>query len=402
MMFIQYFMLGSWLVTVGTYLSKGLKFDDVIGTAFGMQGIAAIVSSLVVGAIADRFFSAQKVMGVLAIMAGAMLLLVAQIDQSRNLFLLTLLAHYLCFVPTVPLATAIALNSMTDRSRQFPTVRVVGTAGWITAGIVVGSIPGAAETRLPLLIGGCSGLLLGLYSFTLPATPPRARGQRVSIAGLLGLDVVLKVRDRDFWVFIAGVLLLVIPLAFYLAYCNNFLVEAGAHANLFGHSFEPAAIQTLGQFSELLFLLTLPLALVRFGIKGVLLIGMITWTIRYSLFAFGFDGHSANTPMLITAVLLHGVSYDFFFVASQIYIDERFDAAARARAQAFLVTVNMGVGILLGSNLANAIYGYGTISVTEHDWRTIWLIPAGIALVGAVFLLFCFRPRAGSSRAASP
>jgi nucleoside transporter len=394
-MFLQYFMFGSWLVTLGTYMSKGLAFDDIIGNAYGLQGIAAVISTLVVGAVADRYFAAQKVMGILSILAGTALLVLTTIDASKPLFLLTLLAHFLFFVPTIPLASSIALGAMSEPSSQFPAVRVLGTVGWIVAGLLVGVMPGAAQTQLPLLIGGFAGLVLGIYAFSLPDTPPRARNEPVSWGALLGLDLVRRVRDRDFWVFIACTLVAVIPLSFYNAYCNNFLVEANARVNFVGITFEPAAIQTLGQGSEFVFLLLLPLLLVRVGIKAVLLCGMLAWAARYALFALGFDGSASNTGMLITGVLLHGICYDFFFVASQLYIEQRFDASARSRAQAFLVMINMGLGVMLGSNFANMVYRANTLSAIEHQWAQIWIVPAGISLaVAAAFALLFRGPRA--------
>lgn len=391
MMFVQYFMFGAWFVTLGTYMSKGLHFDRIIGMAYGMQGIAAIASTLLIGTLADRFVAAQKVLGVLALLSGGTLLLLSCIHGSRPLFLLVVLLHFLCFVPTVALTNAITLGAVSDRTRQYPTVRVVGTAGWIAAGLLVGLIRGAAETRLPLRIGGLGGLVLGVYAFTLPAVPPPARNTGASWLSLLGLDAIAQVRDRDFWIFIAGVLLLMIPLCFYNTYCNDFLVEARAHLDLLGERFEPAAIQTLGQASELVLLLLLPAFLLRFGIKGVLVLGTLGWATRYVLFAYAVEGHSTHTLMLCLGVLLHGICYDFFFIGGQIYVDERSEAAARTRAQAFLVAIYMGVGVIFGSNVANLVYDANTLSPTLHDWRTIWLIPAAIALGTGVMLLAAFK-----------
>jgi nucleoside transporter len=392
MMFMLYFMFGSWFVTLGTYMSKGLTFDAIIGMAYGTQGFAAVLSTLIVGVIADRYVPAQKMLGLLAAVSGVLLLLLARIDTSPNVFLLTILLHFLCFVPTIALSNAIALNALTDRARHFPVIRVAGTLGWICAGILVGSMPGAAATRLPLQIGGAAGVVLGLYSFTLPPTPPKAGGERFHWSSALGLDLVMRIRDRNFWIFILGVFVVMIPLAFYYTYCNNFLVEADANLELRGIRLEPAAIQTLGQASEFVFLLLLPAFLLRTGIKTVLIIGMLAWTVRYCLFAAGFDGVSANMTLLIAGVLMHGVCYDFFLVASQLYIDERFDASARTRAQSFLVMINMGAGIIIGDNFANLVYRANTLSSTVHNWRVIWLVPAGVALIAGLIFAFLFRP----------
>ena len=393
MMFLQYFMFGAWLVTLGTYMSKGLGFDGIIGTAYGTQGIAAILSTLFVGAIADRFMAAQKMLGLLSLLSAATLLLLARIDHSRTLFLLTVFAEFLFFVPTVALSNVIALKAMKARPQEFPAVRVLGTAGWISVGLLIGSMPGAAQTALPLDIGAVAGVALGLYAFTLPDTPPEARGEPLRMASIFGLDVILQKRDRNFWVFVAGVLVLLIPLSAYNAYCNNFLTEIGARIQLHSQIFEPAAIQTLGQGSELVFLLLLTLLLSRLGLKLVLLAGMFAWTARDALFAFGFDASGPRLSLLIPAILLHGICYDFFFVASQLYVDREFAPAARGRAQSFLVTLNMGVGVVLGSNLANFVYRANTIRPSQHDWRTIWMIPGLVALFAGLVFARLFQPQ---------
>ncbi|MEY2854170.1 MAG: hypothetical protein RL030_1302 [Pseudomonadota bacterium] len=393
LMFLQYFMFGAWLVTLGVYMSKTLGFDDIIGTAYGMQGFATLVATLLVGGLADRYFQAQKVLGILALLSGATLFLLATVDHSRPLFLACLSLHFMVFVPTIPLGSAIVLHCVTDRAGQFPSVRVFGTLGWIFAGLLIGSLPGAAFTSLPLKLGGTVGLLLGLYAFTLPAVPPSPARGPVPWRELTGIDMVLRLRERDFALFIAGVMLMNVPLAFYNTYFNNFLVEAGVSLDFLGRRFEPAAIQTLGQASELVFLLLLPFFLLRHGVKGVLVVGMLSWALRYALFAWGAVEPASLFPLVIIGVLLHGVCYDFFFVAGQLYVDERFEASARSRAQAFLVMINMGIGVILASNLANAVYAAHTESATQHRWAGIWAWPAGLALVAGLAFASFFRLR---------
>ncbi|SFV15057.1 MFS transporter [Pseudoduganella namucuonensis] len=398
MMFGQYFVQGAWFVTLGTYLSQGLKFDHIIGVSYSMMGIAAIVSTLLVGSLADRYFAAQKVMAALSLVAGASMLWLSTIHDSPTLFLAVLLLHCLAYVPTVPLANAIAFNAMSDSAREFPAVRVFGTLGWIGGGLAVGAIPGAAQTPLPMQIAALAGVLLGLYALTLPDTPARERGAAggsTRLAALFGLDIVAGMRDRPFWVFIASSLLIVIPLSFYYAYCNTFLVEIGARVALFGHTFEPVALQTLGQVSEMGFILLLPVLLARMGIKWVILAGMAAWCLRYVLFAYSFDEHGPVMPLALLGIVLHGVCYDFFFVAGQIYVDGKFPPRARVRAQSFLALVTAGVGVLIGSNVAGLVYGWNTLTPALHDWRVIWLVPAGIAVVVMLMFAAAFRaPRA--------
>jgi nucleoside transporter len=397
MMFLQYFMFGSWLVTLGTYMSKSLHFDAHIGTAYGMQGFATIASTLLVGALADRLMAAQKLLAILSLLSGLSLFLLANVTSSPTVFLAAVALQFLCFVPTIPLSTSIALNCLPDRAAQFPGIRVWGTVGWIAAGLVVGLIPGAGLGTLPLQLGGVAGLVLGLYALTLPSTPPSCAGGKPAFADLLGLQMFRELRRRDFAVFMAGVVVVLLPLGFYNTYCNNFLVEAAVRVDALGRSFEPTAVQSLGQVSEVLFLLVLPLFLRSFGVKGVLLIGMFAWALRYGFFAWAARGGTAVTELLVAGVLLHGICYDFFFVAGQIYVDERFGAERRSQAQAFLVFVNMGLGVIIASNLANWLYAFYTAGDGRHDWTMIWAIPGCVALVAGLLFAAMFSV-AGSGK----
>lgn len=393
MMFAQYFAWGVWLVPLGAYMSKGLAFDGVIGAAFGLIGVATILSTLFVGMVSDRYFAAQRVMGWLCLGAGASLLWVSTITQSQSTFLAGLLIHFLFYASTIPLATAIAFNAIRDTGREFPAIRVWGTIGWIVAGLIIGLIPGAAETSLPMRLSGAVYILLGLYSFTLPETPPRAKGQPISVAGLFGLDIVAGYRDRAFWIFIATMFVIMLPKTFYDTFGNNFFNEKNLAITLFGWRLEATAIQTAGQVFETIFLISLPILLARMGIKWVLVLGLAAWGIRFLAFAFGYDGDQAIVPLLLFGIIIHGVCYDFVFVSSQIYIDRKFDVAARSRAQAFLSLVTQGVGTVVGSNIAGWVYLTHTSSPTAHDWRAIWLVPAIVGLLAALAFAVSFKER---------
>jgi nucleoside transporter len=396
MMFAQYFAWGVWLVPLGTYMSKGLRFDAIIGTAFGLIGIATILSTLFVGMVADRYFSAQKVMAALCLGAGAALLWVSTITQSETTFLSALMIHFLFYASTIPLATSIAFNSISDAGREFPAIRVWGTVGWIIAGLLVGLIPGAAATALPMQIAGAVYILLGIYSLTLPDTPPRAKGQPISVAGLFGLDIVMGYRNRAFWIFILAMFVIMLPKTFYDTYANSFFSEKNLAINLFGWHLEATAIQTAGQMFETLFLIALPLLLLRFGIKWVLVVGMAAWGVRFLAFGWGYDGAQAIVPLLLFGIIIHGICYDFVFVSSQIYIDRKFDQSARSRAQAFLALITQGIGTVIGSNIAGSIYAAHTGSSIAHDWRAIWLVPAVVAFAAALLFALCFRENAAS------
>jgi nucleoside transporter len=389
MMFLQYFVWGAWFVPFATYLTHhGLK--DSVGTIYSAQGWAAIAAPLFVGAIADRYFSAQKVMGILHLFAGVLLFVLSTIGADAGVMFLATLGVLLAFMPTIALSNSVALNGLTDAERQFPAIRVFGTIGWIVAGLIVGFLlPGEAErTAQPLYLAGAVSILYGLYSFTLPNTPPQAGQGKVSLGSLLGLDAI-RTSDRSFWVLIVCSMLMMIPFSFYNVYANPFLDDIGMK--------NPAAVQTVGQVSEVGFLLLLPLFFRWVGIKGVLFIGMAAWAVRYVIFANGFTADGPIEPMIYLGLALHGVGFDFVFVAATIWIGTHFAAESRSRAQSFLALMTWGVGYLIGSNVANAVQTGA--AGAETDWQSFWLLPAGFAAVTAVVFLLLFRDRGGKKGA---
>lgn len=400
MMFAQYFAWGVWLVPLGTYMSKGLGFDTIISAAYGMVGIATICSTLFVGMIADRFLAAEKLLGILSTCAGVALFWVSTIHNSPSLFLFGLLLHFLFYASTIPLATAIAFNAMRDIGREFPAVRVWGTIGWIVAGLLVGLIAGATQTALPMRMAATVYGLLGVYAFTLPPTPPRAQGRVVSVAALFGLDVILRHKEVAFWIFVACTLALMVPRSFYDTYANAFFADKDLHLTLFGTRLEATGIQTAGQIFESLILVSLPFLLGRLGIKRVLVIGMGAWAVRFLLFGFGYQGASAIMPMLLFGIIIHGVCYDFLIVSGQIYVDRKFDAEARSRAQSFFNLITQGIGIVIGSNVAGVVYGLNATGGGGHDWRAIWMVPAVIAFVAMLLFALSFREKIAAAPAA--
>ncbi len=374
MMFLEYFVWGAWYVTMGTYLLQTLKFSGTeSGSAYGTTALAAMVSPFFVGMIADRFFATEKILATLHIV-GALLLYYVSTLSSFGHFYPVLLIYTLCFMPTLALTNSLSFHQMRSPEKEFPGIRVLGTIGWIVAGLIIGWLRVEASAFQFQLAAGAS-LLLGIYSLFLPHTPPSKLGHGVEIRDILGLDALQLMKERSFAIFVLGSFLVCIPLQFYYAFTNPFLNEIGV--------VNAAGKQTLGQMSEIGFMLLMPLFFARLGVKYMLLVGMAAWMARYTLFAYG--NNDALVWMLYVGILLHGVCYDFFFVTGQIYVDKKASLQIRAAAQGFIAFVTLGAGMFIGSYLSGWVVDQYVVNGV-HDWRSIWLIPAAMAL--GVLLLF--------------
>jgi len=395
MMFLQFFVWGAWFVTMWRYLSK-LGFEGTqIGTAYSTTGWAAIISPFFVGMVADRFFSTEKVLACLHFFGAILMFWVSTITDS-TLFFWILLAYTLCYMPTLALTNSISFEQMTNPEKEFPPIRVLGTIGWIIAGLLVGFMPKSVsgldtieDTNIPMQIAAGSSLVMAIYCLFLPHTPAKSKGQKISIGDILGFKALSLLKSRSFAVFTVCSLLICIPLAFYYQSANGFLGEIGVQ--------NPAAKMTLGQMSEIFFMLVMPFFFVRFGVKKMLLVGMAAWVLRYMLFAFGNTESVTMISFLYIGILLHGICYDFFFVTGQIYVDKKAPDNIRASAQGFFAFITLGLGMIIG-NLINGIITkhYSVLNILEdggtaiesatHQWKNIWLIPAAMAFV--IFIAF--------------
>jgi nucleoside transporter len=391
MMFLQFFIWGAWYTTIAVYMTQH-GMGTLTHWPYTVNPIAAIAAPFFLGLIADRYFATEKVLGVLHLVGAAVMFLVPQATGNPTVFILLLLLYNLCYMPTLGLASSLAFHHIQDQERQFPMIRVFGTIGWIVAGLfisfvlgrIVGGVP--EQTALPVYTAATASAVLGLFCFTLPHTPPPAAGKQVSVRSIVGLDALAQLGSRSFYVFITASLLLCIPLAAYYNFTQIFLADAGVR-NI-------AATQTLGQMSEVVFMLLMPWFFVRLGVKKMLMAGMGAWVLRYVLFSMGAPG--AVFPLIVLGILLHGICYDFFFVTGQIYVDKKSTPGVRGQAQGFFVLVTYGVGMFIGAQIAGNVYNRflaGAPKLTLDQWARFWMLPAGFAAAVLVLFALFFRER---------
>ena len=386
MMFLEYFIWGAWYVTVGTWLSQTLHFSgEQVGLAAGSTAVGAILSPFFVGLVADKLFATQKVLAVLHGLGG--LLLFAASSQLHFIpFYALVLLYCLCFMPTLALTNSLAFRQMTDPKLEFGPIRVLGTGGWIVAGLLIGYLRLEA-TQMPMRLAATASLVMAIYCLTLPHTPPLAQESRAASTGLFPREAIGLLKERSMAVFAIASFLICIPLQFYYAFTNLFLNQTGVH--------NAAGKMTGGQMSELFCMLLIPWFFRRLGVKYMLVAGMSAWVLRYLLFAFGNPG--AGMWMLWGGILLHGICYDFFFVTGQIYIDRKASLALRAAAQGLITFITYGVGMFVGSWLSGAVVEHYAITTpgaaVPYNWHAIWIFAGSCSAAVLLFFLFTFREK---------
>lgn len=402
MMFLQFFVWGSWYVTIGNYMAaQGMA--DLTHWPYTVNPLAAIIAPFFLGLVADRFFAAERLLGTLHILGGVIMFMVPQTTGSPVLFILLLLLYNLCYMATLGLASSLAFHNIENQERQFPMIRVFGTIGWIVAGLFIGFVLGAFSgdelpdrTPLPLFTTAIASLALGAYSFTLPHTPPPAVGQTVTFKSIAGVDALRQLSSRSFYIFIGCSFLICIPLAAYYSFAPVFVANAvydqGVSNGVVDALPNPSSLMSLGQMSEIGFMLLMPVLFVRWGVKWMLAVGMAAWILRYALFAFGAP--DAVFWMVAVGILLHGICFDFFFVTGQIYVDKKSTPAVRGQAQGFLVLVTYGLGMFIGAQISGALFNsfLGDASaLTLERWQDFWLVPAAFALLVLLLFIMTFK-----------
>lgn len=381
MMLVEYFIWGSWYVTMSTYMSQQLGASGVqIGAAYSALAIATMISPFFIGMVADRYFSAQRIMGVLHLV-GALLLYLATQIESNTTFYWVILLYSLLYMPTIALSNSIAFHQMSDPGRMFPWIRVFGTIGWIVAGLMIIAL-NIEGTEFTFQMAAIASLVLGLFSFILPETPPKGRVAGTSASSVIGTDAFVLFKDKPYLVFFIAAVLVCIPLSFYYGFANLFLNEVGME--------DAAGKMTLGQVSEALFILAIPFLFNRIGVKNMVLIGMIAWFLRYVAFAHGDSGD--NLWMLYAGIILHGICYDFFFVTGYMYTEKKAGEKIKNAAQGLFTFATYGLGMFIGTWFS----GFSADHFTEngvYDWTSIWYVPAAIAVFVLIYFILFFKEK---------
>jgi nucleoside transporter len=383
MMLLQFFIWGSWYVTMGTYLANSLKADGLqIGAAYGMMAIATIVSPLLIGVIADRFFAPRKLLSILHFTGGVLLLFITKITDV-NIFNWVLLVYSLLYAPTLALSSSIAFDQLQNTGKSFSSVRVFGTVGWIIAGVSIDKIFGLSTSAMgfTFTMAGVASILLALHALWLPGKQPAVDPVSNLRKPVFGKELLLLFKNRSFTIFFIASILICIPLSFYYSLANQFLNETGLT--------DATSKMAFGQFSEALFILLIPFFMKRWGIKWMIVTGMLAWILRFTFFYFG--NAADNSWMLMGGILLHGVCYDFFFVTGIMYTDSIADDSNRNAAQGMITMATYGLGMWIGSLISGYVSRQATINASSHHWGSIWLVPISITVAVLIFFVFSFK-----------
>ena len=360
MMFLNYFVWGAWYVTIGTWLTATLKFSGTeAGAVFGTTALASMISPFFVGLIADRYFASERVLAALHLIGAVLLYFIAHATSFTAVYSL-MLAYCLCFFPTLPLTNSITLRHVTNAGNQFPLIRVFATIGWIAMALIIGNLAVESSSRQFLIAAGCS-VVMSLFCLTLPHTPP-ARESKMTWRNILGLDALVMLRDPSYLVFLIASVLFCIPLTFYFSFTNAYLNDVGVQ--------NAAGKMSLGQVSEVVMMLLMPVIYRNFTLKTILMTGVLAWSVRYALLALGNSG--PGMWMFYIAILVHGVCFDFFVMTGQLYTDQEAPPHLRSTAQGFLTFLTYGVGMFAGSLLSGIAVDFFTTNGIRN-WRGFWL-----------------------------
>ena len=385
-MFLQYFIWSTWYMTLGSYLGTVLKFNgEQIGLAYGAFAWGAILSPFIVGLIADRFFASEKIIAVLGVVGGLVMLVIPRLTTFGSVYPMLIL-YCTLYAPTLALGNSLSMHHLADAKKDFPFVKIFSAVGWIAGGVVLSQLKGEQSAIQYYLAGGTS-IVFGLFALLLPHTPPKKKGQDVSLGEVLGLDALALLKKPRFAIFLLCMFLVCLPLYFYFVNLGVYLTQLKWE--------DMAQKMTLAQVSDVIFLILLPLMLKKLGYKKTIMLGILAWVVRY--FMLSASAASTGTALIFGAILLHGVCYDFLFIAGQLYVDDEANERMRGAAQGLIAIILWGFGSLVGTYLAGAVMQKHLLAEPKgaiaHDWAAIWSTPAWIAVgVLVVFMLFFRNP----------
>lgn len=381
LMFLQFFIWGGWMVTMGTYLLETLHFSGrQVGMVYATTAIAATVTPLWLGVLADRFFASEKLLSVLHLL-GAGLLFWASYVPTFTLFYPLILLYTFCYLPTFSLSNALCFHHLERPAREFPAIRAWGTIAWIVVSVLLSYLAIEAQA-LPLRISAASSLLQAAYCLTLPHTPPQPGAAR-SLASLRGPEVRLLLNDRSFVVLIISLALICIPSAYYYSFVNPFLNEIGWQ--------NAAGKMSIGQGVELIVILAMPWFFSHWRFRSIIFVGLLVWGLRYTWFALADT--ASGEWLLYAGVAVQGFAYCFTSLAAQLYIDSRVPPHLKSTAQGFIAFLTLGLGAFVGSYIAGETVSYFARPDGTHHWPAIWALPAAVGGLVALGFLMGFKNR---------
>lgn len=391
MNFLQFFIWGSWLISLGGYMIVTLKFTGVeVGSIFATMGIASLFMPAVMGIIADRFFNAERVLGVCHIAGALLLFLAAQIEDYPSLYII-ILFNCMAYMPTIALSNTVSYNALEkngmDIVKTFPPIRVWGTIGFIAAMWVV-DLMGLTKSAMQLYVSGAASLLLGIYAFSMPPRPPLKSEDARSFSSSLGLDALVLFRSQKIAVFFIFSMFLGAALQITNLFGGSFLDDfKNTYPDSFGVQ-HPNLLLSISQISETLFILTIPFFLYKFGIRTVMLFSIIAWVLRFALFGIGNPGD--GLWLLVLSMIIYGMAFDFFNISGSLFVEREADPKIRASAQGLFMLMTNGLGAFFGGILSGWVVDFFTDGGIR-DWESIWFTFAGYALVLAIIFPFVFK-----------
>jgi nucleoside transporter len=394
MMFLEFFIWGAWYVSMGPYMAARNMSDASIGTAYTLSPLAAIIAPFFLGLIADRFFASERVLAVMHLLGGVAMLAVPFVAaKGTGAFLGMILFHCICFMPTINLTNSVGFANLNNQEKEFPMIRVFGTAGWIVANWTI-SLMGADKSATQFYIAGVAALILAAFSLILPHTPPPSKGKNITVGEIIGVDALKMFKSRSFAVFAICSFLISIPLAAYYNYAGRMVDDILSVKDPSSPTHPLAAWMSIGQAAELLFMLIMPLFFRKLGVKWMLALGMFSWVARYALFAMGAPHAMLWVAMI--GVALHGLCYDFFFVTGFIYTDNRASKQIRGQAQGLIVLLTYGLGLGIGGYLVGEFgqYIFGAANTPAARlalFQKFWIWPAAFAAAVLVVFVLLFR-----------